>query len=293
MTKTEAENIPNPLPTRFSGVKEKRDLINQGLVLKPLDRDELFDISNASQSIVAGPVLTEVMERWEDYDIELSKDNFYRGFCLLYFRKIKTYEKEAWLKLTDSVVNDEDIDLNKLTPVQAAVLTLQSLKGYEENALSSKELFVELAMHAEQYERLLQEKLAEEYSSAVFYDHLREHFPTFLKRMIAMDSLVIDLYRRNAPEQDRETEEPIMYAGSKLDSRFYTLDEDEKFKIKPEFINALKKWANEKGFTSDSLGRTENRGCPFLLSEGRDEFIEFAIEEFIKQHKKVFATAEN
>ncbi len=285
---TEGEKLANPLPSRYEAVRDTRAVLEQGIVLRPEDVAERYDISNAAQSIVIGPVLQKVIDSWEPIALQLTTENFYRGFALLYYRAVAARERAVWDSVCQEVVSDSSLDLNNLTPFQAAVLTLQSL-GYEKAPASSRELFVELPMHAEQYEILLREQLGDTFTYEALYDHLREHFPSFLKRMISLDSVIIDLYRMNAPEQDRgDPNSAVMYAGSKLDTRFYQLDENDTFQIKPTVIKMFKQHAADRDLTQDTLGRTENRGCPFLLAEGRDEFIAFAIEEFITQHKEVF-----
>ena len=280
---------PNPLPLRFDKVKEKRDLLSEGIVLNPASRDELYDITNVAQSIITEPVLDDVMKNWQTPSLECLPETFCKVFCESYFSLIQENEIKSWDVVASSVISDKDIDLNHLTPLQAAVLTLESIPGYEDRAVSSQELFVELAMHAQQYETQLKKKLSHGYNTDIFYDLLRKNFPNFLKRLIALDSLIIDLYRTNSPEQNRsDPDRIIMYLGSELDSKLYDVDENNVFKIKPEYINGLKKFAQDSNFKEDSLGRTENRGCPFLVSNIKDSFIDFAIKEYISQHRKVY-----
>jgi len=284
------EKIQNPLPRRFEKVSEKRKSLEQGIVLQPTDGEEYYDITNAAQSIVIEPVLTEVQRIWESPELNLTQDNFYRCFGLFYYDLVQKTEEIAWSTIVDGVYKNPPTDLNNLTSLEAAVMTLYPL-GYEKVVVSSGEVFAELAMHAEQYTLLLQEEYGDVYTCEILYKNLRAHFPVFLKRMIALDPVIIDLYRLNAPEQDRtDTEKVVRYPGAQLDSRFYTLSDDDVFKIKPALIEALKKQAQENDLHEDRAGRTYNRGCPFLLANDHDQYIDFAIEEFIAQHKKVFVS---
>lgn len=298
------EKAGDPLPKRLNEVREKRRILESGLVVKPLTEEEGYDISNAAQSIISDQVLTEVIQKLQvdslnvesdefraevasrlPIEVPVSNNDFYHAFALKYFIAVQSLEKEVWQNLVQETVSEIDVN-QPSTPLQAAVLSLVQFADYEGGAISSQELFLELGKHAQVYEHLLREKLGSSFNYSDYYDLVSAHFPVLLKRLIGIDSVILDGYRRNAPEQDRSDDARlVLYLSDPLDERFYYLDENNGLRIKQDFIQLLKDMAKKHQINSDTLGRTENRGCPFLATNVRDEFIKFAIEELIRHHK--------
>ena len=283
----ETKTYPDPLPSRFDKVREKRALLNNGIVLQPTNELDSYDISNAAQSIIAGPVLEKVMDRLDVDDFSSSKKSFHQDFREYYYNKIQEYEMEAWNELAVDSVSVHEQLLDKLPPIKAASISLQLIHDYE-MAVSSRELFPELSLHAQVYEQLLRNKLGNNFTYDYFYQCLENFFPTFISSIIALDPVVSQVYRVNAPAQDRSNPDAVDYFSSILDQQFYYLDDSDRFKVKPKFIQLLKRVISEQNITEDELHRKENRGCPFLHSSIHKEYIDFAIKEFITQHKKFF-----
>jgi hypothetical protein len=212
---------------------------------------------------------------------------FYQDFSFTYYKRVAEIEKIKWQDLVTAVVSDQSIDLNGLTPLQAAVLTLANLNGYENGAASSAELFVELPLHAEVYQKLLQIRLHDEYSDDIFYDLLRQKMPVLMKRIIALDSVIMGYYRSTMMSRDHVANPELAeYYKSPLDEEYFVMTDSFDMVPNPELIALFKQHAQENNVTEDQLGRTANRGCPFLRVKNQDALIGFAINELIYQHRK-------
>jgi hypothetical protein len=176
-----------------------------------------------------------------------------------------------------------------LTEKEAAYLTYKMLRttAYleEEPPPQSNELYMNLAVHARAYEELLRKKHGEGYTAALFYRALREHMPNFLFRFIGMDSVTSILLTINAMPKEIAGEKAFLHEGTVIESRFMELGEDDSFFFKPRFLDAVCEHARQKDIREDSIGRTEDRGCPVLYSTERDAIIRFSIEELIAQHE--------
>jgi len=285
---SEAIKYPNPLPTRFKEVAEKRRLLEEGITLTPegFRSQDFYDISNACQAVIIERLSSDLIKNWKSPQLS-GELPFYQDFSVTYYEQVTLLESEMWQKIVQEVVSDSELDLNNLSPLQAAVLTLASMTGYEYNAANSSELFVELALHAEVYEKLLRKVKMKDFSQEEFEELLRVNLPALLKRLIALDSVIIDYYRASVMDRStaaNEKEESEMeYLKSTLQTRYFELDESFVMIINPKLIELFKKQAYEMNDTTDSLGRSENRGCPFLKTRIQDDLINFAIEELIKQ----------
>lgn len=280
------EPLPNPLPTRFKEVKAFRDAMQRGVVVLPEHLVEHYDAANAAQSIIIDHLLTEVMVTWQTPTLECASGDFYKCFSLTYFHLSREQEEVIWQTMLDSTLASSDLVLDNLQPLEAATLTLANFPGYHEVAASSQEIFLETSLHAAVYEQLLQEKYKEAYIEH-FYHGLKENFSLFLKRLIALDSVIIDLYRANITvHKPADGSEGAEYGP--LNSQCFQLGEHDELRMNPLVLSVLKEYALKNNLKKDTLGREANRGCPFLVSKVQDEFIDFVIGEFISQHQKYF-----
>lgn len=276
----------DPLPRRFERVREIRNLLRKGIVVLPDNLTEHYDAANAAQSIIIDHLLTEVMESWKTPELIFDDEiGFYKLFGITYLGEVIAREQTAWQALLDSTLSSHDLDLNNLRPLEAATLTLANFPGHHETAASSWELFYEISMHAQVYEKLLQEKYGKTFHDT-YYEGLRTSFSNYVKRLITLDSVIVDLYRSNLNEVKSLASEAGEYGP--LSTQYFTLGDNDEFTVQPHVLNLLKQYALENKLTKDSLGREENRGCPFMVSVTRDTFISFAIEEYITQHKLYF-----
>ena len=279
------ENAGNPLPLRYAEVKEKRSILDEGIVPVSEDIMERYDISNAAQSIVIDRLESELIAGWESPDLDLEGfRNFYHAFAVNYYLKVKELEVELWQDLVQSVVSKEDLDINNLSPEEAAILTLANLSEFEFGAASSQELFMETALYARVYENILKEKLGDEFSNEMFEKSLQDNMPNFQKRLISLDTVIIDYVRANVMK--RENGDESEYINSDLDPRCLEVDDDTlQLRFKPKLLQLFKNHAAENSVKEDSMGRTVSRGCPFLVSNIRDELIRFVVEELISQRR--------
>ncbi len=287
MTEKITSHLKDPLPKRYHEVAVKRALLEQGIVLSPdgYRTFDFYDTSNACQALIIEQLSERLIATWESPALKGDLP-FYQDFAVTYYYEVMQSEEKLWQELVQELVSNESLDMNELTPHQAAVLTLSTMSGFENAAASSAELFVELALHAEVYKKLLQERFGAEFTDEMFYDCLRTCMPTLMKRLIAMDSVVIDYYRANVMDRrnlnDPDTAE---YYKTPLDAKFFVLTESNDIRPNPKLIELFKQAALEKEEVSDTLGRTVNRGCPFLRADNQDALIHFAIDELIKQRE--------
>ncbi len=192
----------------------------------------------------------------------------------------------VWSDIVDEVVAKFD-GKQPLNSLEAAVLTLVSLPSFNRLAASSQEIFIEAALHAEVYQKLLHEKLGSEYSTERFYGLLGSNLPKLLKRLIAMDSVIIDFYRANVMDRSKVNDpSEAEYYTSSLKSEFFVMDETFALTPHPKMIELFKQRARQTGTIEDSWGRRANRGCPFLRTDNQDKFISFTINELVSQHRK-------
>lgn len=278
------QTFKSPLPLRKSEVSGLQRTIEDGVVLVPENKMEHYDMANAAQALVIERLATDLVADWQRPKLECTQENFHTVFAKTYFDTTGAVEAQLWSELLDEVSAKVDVAASELTPLEAAVLTLALLSGYEKQAVASGELFGEVALHGQAYETKLRERLGSNYTNEVLYENIRAHFPRFLTRFIAMDSVVIDLYRYNAT-----TDQSRPYTDNPLNPGLFHLDDNNALSINRIFIEELKKHAAEHKFTKDFSGRDVNRGCPFLRADNYPVLITFAIEEFIAQHKQYFS----
>ena len=101
-----------------------------------------------------------------------------------------------------------------------------------------------------------------------------------------MDTVIIDYYRANMMDKSGlENPDQAEYISSPLNVTYFDVDDNLKLSINPKIIEFFKRHAKEHDIKSDHIGRTENRGCPFLKTNNQDVIITFAIDELIGQYK--------
>lgn len=275
-----------PLPLRRGFWREFPKKIKEGVVLLAENSPEGEDIRNAAQSILIGHVESRLMSSFQRPALK-GGGEFYGEFFAVYMELIKADELRIWEEIScelDLAISQQPS--RELTVLEAAYLSYMMLKGKQsKEPPQSQELYMNLAVFARAYEELLRKKYGEEFSHALFYKALREHMPVFLLRLIGMDSIMSMLLTMNAKPRELVDETLILHPEMKLDLRFMELGEDDSFSFRPRFVEVMCEHVQQHNFTEDSLGRTEDRGCPVLYAPLRDAIISFSIEELIAQHQ--------
>jgi hypothetical protein len=272
-----------PLPLRRGFWRELPKKIKEGVVLLAEDLPESEDIRNAAQSILIGYIESRLMESFRRPTLKPGGD-FFQEFFATYMEAIQIEELRVWEEMSceiDYAISERpDRDL---TDKEAAYLTYTML-GYEIPP-QSQELYMNLAVYARVYDELLRGKYGEHYTPTFFYKALREHMPAFLFKLIGMSSVISALLTMNAKPRELVDETLILQPHTILESRFMEIGEDNSFFFLPKFVEVVYEHVEEKNFTNDFVGRTEDRGCPVLYASGRNTIIHFSIEELIAQHK--------
>lgn len=274
-----------PLPLRRGFWREFPKKISEGIVLISENMEEGEDIRNTAQSVlidVIGPRLRRTFRRPE---LDRGKE-FYEEFFLVYRQAIHAEELRIW----EEVSSELDISLAErldrdLTPVEAAYLSYTML-GYEDPP-QSHELYMNMAVFSRAYEELVKEKYGGRYTSSLFYEAMRAHMPSFILRLISMDSATSEILTVNAQPRDKESERGLLILESDtvILAHYMEIGEDNSFSFDPIFVEMVHEHMYRQGIREDGTGRTEDRGCPVLYTSGRDAIIRFAIEEIIEQHK--------
>ena len=275
-----------PLPMRREFWKIMPDLIKDGVVVLPEDPKEINDARAAAFSVLIDHQERELIEHFRRP--ELTQDDFYTDFAVSYSTEITNQESEIWDRFEkETAQKQEQEPTAPLTEQEAAYLTLtaaDAARGIPTDHPQSIELYEFLPKYVESYEALLKQKYGDSYSPDILYEALRKYMPKFMTRFIAMDPVIskiaaINLMSEESLDKGDDT------AHATFEPRTMELDGDDSLQFKKLFVDAIHEHAMEKNFTEDSVGRTEDRGCPALYSNQRDAVLKFAVEEMIAQHK--------
>lgn len=244
----------------------------------PDDKQELIDFKYAIDSIL----IPEVTKRVKDFTPELDKNvEFYKAFFVAYL-DILGREMEVAEKLADEKYETNDMS----DPIYRAFLTMDL--GFPESFVpSSLELFPTLAVFARKYENLLRDTLGSDFNIEIFFDNLRKYFPKLLLRLISMDDITNGIVILNArDESQKKSSNAFLDPDYHVRDNVLITDENGVPVMSPKFLELVKQHITQNNITTSNVGRIEDRRCPFLYAEGRDEYINFAIEELIRQYKK-------
>jgi hypothetical protein len=275
------------LPLRKKEVLELRQRLREGMVLVPeSDRKQTLDIKYAAQGEISEYFCEEIPKIWQPPKLDCEPSDFYKVFAEIYTIRIEETEKLLWDALVKTIHGETAAHetMQSLSPLQAAVLTIEIFPGSqkEPTPLSTHELFIELAKHANVYEQLLRKKYGAHFNNELFYECTKKYLNALITRLISADSLILHLYRMTVQMGAHEE-----YIDDDLNPDCFLLNEHDALIIKQEFIQVLKEYATEQGYKSDNRGRTENRGCPFLLAGNFKKYIDFSISELTRQHRLI------
>jgi hypothetical protein len=277
-----------PLPLRRGFWRELPKKLKAGVVLLTENTPEGEDIRTAAQSILISIIESRLMGEFKRPALKPGRE-FYAEFLAVYQDHIQAEEFRIWEELGCEIDQSLAKQPNRdLTEVEAAYLTYTMLRTetvlLEQEPPQSNELYMNLAVYARAYEELLREKYKGQHTPELLYKALREHMPNFLFRLIGMDSVLSILLTMNAIPKELAGEKILLHERTVIEPRFMELGADDSFSFRPKFLEMVCDLARRQNFTEDSLGRTEDRGCPVLYATERDAIIRFSIEELIAQH---------
>ncbi len=281
------EALKKPLPFRRRFRTVLLSLFEQGTVIvAETNTPEWWDAQNAAQTICINHLHPKVIA---DFSRPVLPDtgDFYERFSDKYIQEVRKTETAVWRefgKKFNKRFEDLDSDaLDNLSDIEAAYLVLSRAETAQ--IPGSEELFGFLARVSEVYETLLKKKFKERYSPSMFYKMLRENMSVFILKFIALDSVIAEDTFLFAGAK-KQADGSLSVSGFSLNPIVFQLGDNDELLFTKDFTNFVHQEVEGKGKTSDSVGRTEDRGCPVLFAkkEVRDGIISFAIEELIAQH---------